>query len=233
MKKRLSALLLAAFLALPVAADVNLSDDFGAHFGPGSNLQAYNKDIINLIGTADFHAANSPTFPGVNVGLLFNAVKVSGSNNISSEDYMAGGFLSAATKLPVLDVGVVLRGTNFNGLKSIGGGLTYNKTFFEFLRMSVGGFYDHASTDYYALNHYSVSAMASTDFLVFTPYAGVGYDWGDISTRRFAQNRSESDGAARYTVGVNMQWMPMIYLFGAYTHTHGNGSFNGGVGFSF
>ena len=233
MKKLISALFFVVLSVLPAMADVNLSDDFGRHFGPNSNLRAYNQDIINLIGTADFHAANAPSFPGFNVGLLFNAVKTAKDNNISSEDYMAAGFLSAATKLPVIDVGVVVRGTHFNGLESIGGGLTYNKTVLEVFNVSVGGFYDHASTDYYSLNHYSVSAMASTNLLIFTPYVGAGYDWGDFSTRRFAQNRSTNDGAARYTLGVNVQWMPFVYLFGAYTHTQNNGSFNGGVGFSF
>ncbi len=233
MKKLICALFFAVLCALPAAADVNLSDDFGKHFGPGSNLRAYNKDIINLIGISDFHAVNPPTFPGFNLGVLFNAVKTSGDNNISSEDYMSSGFISASTKLPVLDFGFAVRGGHFNGLKSIGGGLTYNKTFFEILHASIGGFYDHASTDYYSLNHYSITAMASTDFLVFTPFVGAGYDWGDLSTRRFDQNRSSNTSAARYTIGTNVQWVPMFYLFGAYTHTHGNGSFNGGVGFSF
>lgn len=233
MKKLICALFLAAFTALPAAADVNLSDDFGKHFGPGSNLRAYNQDIINLIGSSDFHAGNSPTFPGFNVGVLFNAIKTADDNNISSEDYMTAGFLNASTKLPVIDVGIIVRGTHFNGLDSIGGGLTYDKTLFEFLNVSVGGFYDRASTDYYTLDHYSVSAMASMDVIIFTPYVGAGYDWGALSTRRFAQNRSTHDGAARYTVGVNVQWMPFIYFFGAYTHTQNNGSFNGGVGFSF
>ena len=233
MKKMILAVLFGATLALPAVADVNLSDDFGKHFGPNSNLGAYNKDISNLIGMSDFHSGSAPAFPGFDLGITFNAIKPSHSNNISSENYLMSGFLSVSTKIPVIGVGAVVRGTYFNGLESIGGGLTYHTTFVEFVNVSAGAFYDRASTDYYTLDHYSASVMASTTLLIFTPYVGLGYDYGDISTRKFTQNRSSKDGAMRYTVGVNAKLFPPIYVFVAYTKTQGNGSVNGGVGFSF
>lgn len=233
MKKIVLAMLFCAALAIPAAADVNLSDDFGKHFGPGSNLAAYNKDINNLIGLNDFHSGSSPMFPGFDLGVTFNAIKPSDKNNISSENYMMAGFVTASSRIPVLDLGVVVRGTYFNGLESIGGGLTYHTSLVEFLNVSAGVFYDHASTDYYSLNHYSASVTASTSLLVFTPYVGLGYDYGDISTRKFAQNRSSKDGAMRYTVGVNATLFPPIYVFAAYTKTQGEGCINGGVGISF
>ena len=233
MKKIILAVLFSAALAVPAAADVDLSDDFGKHFGPNSNLSAYNKDISNLIGLSDFHSGSAPAFPGFDLGVTFNAIKPSSNNNISSEDYLMTGFISASTKIPVIGLGAVVRGTYFNGLESIGGGLTYHFTAVDFLNISAGAFYDHASTDYYSLNHYSVSATASTSLLIFTPYVGIGYDYGDISTRKFAQNRSSKDGSMRYTVGVNAKVLPFIYVFAAYTKTQGDGSVNGGVGFSF
>ena len=233
MKKIILAVLFSAALAVPAAADVDLSDDFGKHFGPNSNLSAYNKDISNLIGLSDFHSGSAPAFPGFDLGVTFNAIKPSSNNNISSEDYLMTGFISASTKIPVIGLGAVVRGTYFNGLESIGGGLTYHFTAVDFLNISAGAFYDHASTDYYSLNHYSVSATASTSLLIFTPYVGIGYDYGDISTRKFAQNRSSKDGSMRYTVGVYAKVLPFIYVFAAYTKTQGDGSVNGGVGFSF
>ena len=234
MKKIILTILFSAELILPAAADVNLSDDFGKNFKPGvSNLSAYNKDISNLIGLADFHSGSSPAFPGFDLGITVNAIKPSDSNNITSEDYLMAGFVSASTRIPVVGIGAVVRGTYFNGLESIGGGLTYHTTLIEFLNLSVGAFYDHANTDYYSLNHYSASATASTSLIIFTPYVGIGYDYGDISTRKFDQNRSSKDGSMRYTIGVNAKVMPMIYVFAAYTKTQGEGSINGGVGFSF
>lgn len=235
MKKIVLAILFSAVAALPALADVDLSDDFGKHYrGAASNLSAYNKDISNLIGMSDFHSGSAPAFPGFDVGITFNAIKPSNSNNITSEDYLMAGFVSASTKIPVIGVGAVLRGTYFNGLESIGGGLTYSTTFVEFLNVSVGAFYDHASTDYYSLNHYSASVTASTSLLIFTPYVGIGYDYGDISTRKLNYpDRTSTDGAMRYTIGVNAKVLPMIYVFAAYTKTQGDGSINGGVGFSF
>lgn len=233
MRKIILAILFCATLTLPAAADTNISDDFKKHFNPDtSNLGAYNKDISNLIGLSDFHSGSSPAFPGFDVGITFNAIKPSSKNNISSEDYLMSGFLTVSTRIPVIGLGAVLRGTYFNGLESIGGGLTYHTSALEFLNISAGAFYDHASTDYYSLNHYSVSAMASTSLLIFTPYVGLGYDYGDISTHKFDRNRSSRDGAMRYTIGVNAKVMPLIYVFAAYTKTQGNGSINGGVGFS-
>lgn len=234
MKKLLFVVAFLAAVAFPAAADTNLSDDFGKHYGPGSNIRAYNQDISNLIGMADFHSGNAPSFPGFDIGASLNVIKTAHDNNISSEDYMVSGLLSAQTKLPVLGLGAVVRGTHFNGLESIGAGLTYSTDFIEFLNITVGGFYDHARTDYYSLNHYSVSASASTTLLIFTPYIGVGYDYGDFSTRHFgALDRSTHDSAMRYTAGVNVKVLPFIYVFGAYTKTQGNGSFNGGLGVHF
>lgn len=234
MKKIVLVLLFIVSAILPAIADTDLGDDFGKHFGPNSNLSAYNKDISNLIGMADFHSGSAPAFPGFDLGVTFNAIKPSGSNNISSEDYLMAGFVSASTRIPVIGLGAVVRGTYFNGLESIGGGLTYHTNVLEFLNVSAGAFYDHARTDYYSLNHYSVSVTASTSLLIFTPYAGIGYDYGDISTRKFGSlDRSSKDGSMRYTVGVNAKVLPFIYVFAAYTKTQGDGSINGGVGFSF
>ena len=144
MKKIVLAILFSAALAVPAAADVDLSDDFGKHFGPNSNLSAYNKDISNLIGLSDFHSGSAPAFPGFDLGVTFNAIKPSSDNNISSEDYLMAGFVSASTKIPVIGLGAVVRGTYFNGLESIGGGLTYHFTVAEVVNVSTGAFYDHA-----------------------------------------------------------------------------------------
>ncbi len=235
MKKIVLSVLFCLTLVMPAAADVNLSDDFGKHYrGDISNLSAYNKDISNLIGMSDFHSGSAPAFPGFDLGITFNTIKPSNKNNISSENYLMAGFVSASTKIPVIGLGAVVRGTYFNGLESIGGGLTYHTTFVEFLNVSAGAFYDHASTDYYSLNHYSASVTASTSLLIFTPYVGIGYDYGDISTRKLNYpKRTSTDGSLRYTIGVNAKIMPLIYVFAAYTKTQGDGSINGGVGFSF
>lgn len=232
--KKVFVLLFALFAFIPAArAAGNIADDFRAHFGVNSDLAAYNKDIGALIGIADFHTGRGTTFPGFDIGATMTAVKPSSANNISSEDYIYTGFLSAETKIPVVGLGVVVRGTDLNGFESLGGGLKYNFSLLETVHFSLGAFYDRAKTEWYTQDHYSASAAASMNVLFLTPYVGVGYDYGEIKTRGFAHNRSSSDGAARYTAGVNFKPFPFVYVFASYTKTAGNEGFQGGLGLNF
>ncbi len=233
MKKFLAALLFVFTFADYSSAATNIADDFRAHFGAGSDLAAYNKDLNTMIGLADFHTGKATSFPGFDVGASFSAIKPSDKNNISSEDYLYTGFITAETNIPVLGVGVVLRGTDWNGFESLGGGLKYNFGFLNAIHVSVAGFYDRAKTEWYTADHYSASAVASANVLFFTPYVGVGYDYGELKTRNLAISDSTSDGSARFTAGVNMTPFPFVYVFGAYTKTENNHGLQAGIGLNF
>ncbi len=222
-------------LATPLAVNAsNMGDDFHNHYRPGiSNLKAYNRDLNGLIGTADFHTGRPKMFPGVNLGANVSVFKPSSDNNISSDSYTVLPFLVAETKIPYLNLGVVARGTAANGYRSVGGGLTYQMSLLEFLNLSFGAFYDNGRTDWYTQNHYSASAIASTHVLIFTPYVGVGYDYGKLKTRRYPYNESASDGTPRGMVGLNVNPFPLLTGFVAYTVTKDSHGFTGGVGLSF
>lgn len=222
-----------AFAAASYAA-TNIADDFRQHYNPATgDLSAYNKDINTLIGLTDFHTGRATSFPGFDIGGTFSTVKVGSKNNISSEDYIMTGFLSAETFIPVVNLTAAVRGTDFNGFESIGAGIKYNYNLLELVNVTVAGFYDRAKTDWYTTDHYSVSAVASTSVLFLTPYLGLGYDYGKLSTRHYANNRSTSDGAMRYTAGVNVSPFPFVYFFVAYTKTADNDGFHGGLGLNF
>ena len=234
MKKTLLAVIGLLISCTATWADTNISDDFHAHYNPNvSDLSAYNKDINTLIGLTDFHTGKATSFPGFDIGGTFSAVKVGSHNDISSEDYLMTAFLSAETFIPVANVTVTVRGTGFNGFESIGAGLKYNYQLLELINVTVAGFYDRAKTDWYTTDHYSASAVASASVLFLTPYVGVGYDYGDLTTRHYASNRSTSDGAMRYTAGVNVSPFPFVYFFVAYTKTAANGGIHTGVGVNF
>ena len=159
-----------SFILLPAAlwADTNIADDFRAHYNPAtSNLSAYNKDLNTLIGLNDFHTGKATSFPGFDVGATFGGVKTGSDNNISSEDYIMTPFITAETLIPVLNTTVAVRGTAFNGLESIGLGLKYNYNVLEFFDVTLAGFYDHAQTDWYDMDHLSFSAVASGTVLFF------------------------------------------------------------------
>ncbi len=232
MKKLLYVFIL---LAAPVAVCAsNMGDDFHNHYRPGvSNLKAYNRDLNGLIGTVDFHTGRPKLFPGVNVGASVSVFKPSSENDISSDSYTVLPFLVAETKIPYLNLGVVARGTAANGYRSVGGGLTYQMSMLEFLNLSFGAFYDNGRTDWYTNNHYSASAIASTSVLFFTPYVGVGYDYGKLKTRGYTHNESASNGTPRGMVGVNVHPFPLLTGFIAYTITKDSHGFTGGVGVSF
>lgn len=231
--KKIFATLLSVFALAGSVSAADIAEDFRAHFNASSDLAAYNKDINTMIGIADFHTGRGATFPGFDIGATMSAVKPSSSNNISSEDYLYTGFLSAETTIPVVGLGVVVRGTDMNGFESLGGGLKYNFSLLETVHFALGAFYDRGKTDWYTTDHYSASASASVNVLFLTPYVGVGYDYGELETRGFAANRSTSDGAARYTAGVNFTPFPFVYVFAAYTKTSGNEGFQGGLGLNF
>ena len=232
MKKLFTLLFLLATSAVVQAA--NMSDDFRDHYSPTANLAAYNRDLNSLIGVADFHTGRAKNFPAVSIGASVGVFKASKDNDISSDDYTVLPFVIAETKIPVVNVGVVARGTNVNGYRSIGGGLTYQTSVLETVNLSFGAFYDNGRTDWYTSDHYSASAIASTTLVVITPYVGVGYDYGKLETRGFGtNNRDTSNGQARAMAGVNIHPFPLLSGFVAYPVTKDSHGFTGGVGLSF
>lgn len=211
----------------------NIGDDFHAHYSAGANLSAYNKDMSAMVGMIDFTSGGGRTFPAADLGVNVSIFKPSSDNTLSSDSYTVLPFLVATTKIPVIDVGVVARGTSISGYTSVGGGLTYQLQFFHTLNVSLGGFYDNGRTDWYTTDHYSLSAVASADILIFTPYLGIGYDYSKLQTRGFEYNRSTSDGQVRTMVGINASPIPFLSGFVAYTMTKDSHGFTGGMGLSF
>ena len=104
---------------------------------------------------------------------------------------------------------------------------------FDTINISLGGFYDRGSTDWYTTDHYSLSAVASMNVLFLTPYVGIGYDYGELKTKDLWPSRSTSDGDMRYTAGVNLKPFPFVYVFAAYTKTSSSHGLQGGVGLNF
>ena len=216
------------------AGATNMGDDFRDHYTPSSNLKAYNRDLSSLIGVVDFHTGRAQNFPAISVGASVGIFKPSKDNDISSDSYTILPFVVAETKIPVINVGVVARGTAVNGYRSIGGGLTYQMNVLEMVNLSFGAFYDNGRTDYYHSNHYSASAIASMNLLALTPYVGVGYDYGTLGTRGFgSNNRDVSNGEPRGMIGLKISPFPLLSGFVAYTITKDSHGFTGGLGASF
>lgn len=232
--KKLLAVCAILFAGTLVASATDMGDDFHRHYNPhSSNLSAYNRDLNSMVGMVDFHTGRGATFPAFNVGANVSVFKPSSDNDISSDSYTVLPFLAAETRIPVIGVGVVARGTDVNGFSSIGGGLTYQMDLIEILHLSFGAFYDRGRTDWYTQDHYSASAIASMNVLIFTPYVGVGYDYGKLETRGYAYNRSTSDSALRGMLGLDIHPFPFVSGFVGYTVSKDSHGFTGGLGLSF
>ena len=226
MKKLILVCLLTLSFALPASA--SMSSDFKDNYRE-NGLSAYNRDLAALLGQADFHTGKGTTFPGFDIGATFTSVKTS-SDNFSKKDYFAAPFIMAETELPFLGMGVAVRGTSYDGLDSIGGGLKWHQTV-AIVNLSAAAFYDHYKTDYYDGNHYSASASASVNVLFATPYIGIGYDYSSLKVKDI--HKKSDDDLLRYTAGVNLHPLPLFYVYGAYTYSKYNHGFQGGVGINF
>lgn len=227
MKKLLLAVLF-AFAATPLFAGMN--SDFSGSFNT-SGFADYNRDISTLIGQADFHTGKGVSFPGFDVGASVSTVKTS-DGSFSEDDYQYLPFITAETQIPILGMGVALRGTSYDDFQSIGGGLKWHGSL-ALINLSASAFYDRYKTDYYDGNHYSASASASVNVLFLTPYVGVGYDYSEMETKNYLAGHKTDDGVVRYTAGVNFHPLPLVYVYGAYTYTKYNHGFQGGVGINF
>ncbi len=211
MKKLFFAALFVFAFTLPASASMN--SDFADHFNV-SGLADYNRDLSTMMGMADFHTGRGTTFPGFDIGVSVSAVKTS-ADNFTSEDYFYAPFITAETQLPILGLGVALRGTQYDGFKSLGGGLKWHGSL-ALINLSAAAFYDHYGTDYYDGNHYSLSASASVNILFLTPYVGIGYDYSELTTKGAFSGEKTDDGVVRYTAGVNFHPLPLFYVYGAY-----------------
>ena len=131
-------------------------------------------------------------------------------------------------------MGIALRGTQYDGFKSLGGGLKWHGSL-ALINLSAAAFYDRYGTDYYDGDHYSVSASASVNVLFLTPYVGIGYDYSELTTKDLGAFSGEKadDGVVRYTAGVNFHPLPLFYVYGAYTYTKYSHGFQGGIGLNF
>ena len=227
MKKLLLAVLF-AFAATPLFAGMN--SDFSGSFNT-SGFADYNRDISTLIGQADFHTGKGVSFPGFDVGASVSTVKTS-DGSFSEDDYQYLPFITAETQIPILGMGVALRGTSYDDFQSIGGGLKWHGSL-ALINLSASAFYDRYKTDYYDGNHYSASASASVNVLFLTPYVGIGYDYSEMETKNYLAGHKTDDGVVRYTAGVNFHPLPLVYVYGAYTYTKYNHGFQGGVGINF
>lgn len=208
-------------------------------------LKPFAEDLGGLIGANDFNSGRSLGFPGFEAGLAATVQAKPNPDNRLLRDAGVDAFgvamLHGGVALPLVGADVMVRATGYSGFSIIGGGLRYgvlkSGTLTKFIPdVSVAAYYDVINYDYFKGSHMSLDASASFDIPVVKPYVGVGID----STRLEIKNVNAAlDGVEgkiskpRYTVGVRLSPLPLLYVYGAYNMLHGQAGYSLGAGAKF
>lgn len=242
MKKILFTLCILPFLAAVVKAE-----SFGdfKKYAADSYLKPFAEDLGGLIGATDFNSGRALGFPGVDIGIDGSIqAKPSSSDGIlrlAKVNAFGLPMAHAGVALPLLGADVMVRGVAYSGFSILGGGLRYqllkSGTLTKFIPdVSVSAYYDAINQDYFKGNHMSFDAAASFDIPVIKPYAGVGLDRTKIESKSGTPIPSGTSGTiskTRYTLGVRISPLPLMYVYGAYNILHGQTGYSAGAGIKF
>ncbi|MDD2806086.1 MAG: hypothetical protein PHV33_11065 [Elusimicrobiales bacterium] len=242
MKKIILSLCLLPLLAAGAKADP--FSDFKT-YASEALLKPFAADLGGIIGANDFNSGRSLGFPGFEAGLAATVqAKPSVENRILRDaDVNAFGvpLLHAGAALPLIGADVMVRGTGFSGFSIIGGGLRKDVlksgTLTKFIPdVSVSAYYDVITYDYFKGSHLSLDASASFDIPVIKPYVGVGIDRTTLEIKNVNAALNGVDATIskpRYTVGVRLSPLPLLYVYGAYNILHGQAAYSLGAGAKF
>jgi hypothetical protein len=149
--------------------------------------------------------------------------------------------VQAGVALPVIGADVMARAVSLSGFSVVGGGLRKSiiksGTVTKFIPdVSVSAWYDVISYDYFKGSHLSFDATASFDIPVIKPYVGVGVDRTTLEIKNVNAALNGVDATIskpRYTVGVRLSPLPLLYVYGAYNILHGQAGYSLGAGVKF
>ena len=245
MKKIMLSLCLLPLLASGAKADP--FEDFKAEIQQQGRalLKPFAMDLGGLVGANDFNSGRSLGFPGFEAGLAATAqAKPSPENRLLRDagvDAFGVAMVHGGVALPVIGADVMARATGYSGFSIIGGGLRKSVlksgTLTKFIPdVSVSAWYDVINYDYFKGSHLSLDASASFDIPVIKPYVGVGIDRTTLEIKNVDATLNGVDATIskpRYTVGVRLSPLPLLYVYGAYNILHGQAGFSLGAGAKF
>ncbi|HCC48363.1 MAG TPA: hypothetical protein DEQ38_09665 [Elusimicrobia bacterium] len=249
MKKLMLSLCLLPLLAAGAKADP--FEDFKADLLAKSLTEAeallkpFAMDLGGVIGGNDFNSGRSLGFPGFEAGLAFTVQAKPSVENRLLRDAGVNAFgvpvLHAGAALPLIGADVMARATGYSGFTIMGAGLRKSVlksgTVTKFIPdVSVSAWYDIVTYDYFKGSHLSFDATASFDIPVIKPYVGVGIDRTTLEIKNVNAALNGVDATIskpRYTVGVRLSPLPLLYIYGAYNILHGQAGYSVGAGAKF
>jgi len=245
MKKLILSLCLLPLLAAAAKADP--FEDFKTQINLQGKalLKPFAEDLGGVIGANDFNSGRALGFPGFEVGLAATVQTKPGVNDRllrdAGVDAFGAAMLHAGAALPFIGADVMVRGVGYSGFSVIGGGLRVpvlkSGTLTKFIPdVSVSAFYDVINYDYFKGSHMSLDAAASFDIPVIKPYVGVGIDRTKLEIKNVSALLDGVDATIskpRYTLGVRLSPLPLLYVYGAYNILHGQTGYSMGAGLKF
>jgi len=249
MKKLILSLCLLPVLAAGAMADP--FEDFRADMAAKSATQAeallkpFAMDLGGVIGANDFNSGRTLGFPGFEAGLAAAVqAKPSPENRLLRDagvDAFGVPVLHAGVALPAIGADVMARATGYSGFSIVGGGLRKSViksgTLTKFIPdVALSAYYDVITYDYFKGSHMSFDASASFDIPVIKPYVGVGIDRTTLEIKNVNAALNGVDATIskpRYTIGVRLSPLPLLYVYGAYNILHGQTGYSLGAGAKF
>jgi len=241
MKKSIISLCLVTVMSAGVMA--NPFSDFKN--ATANTIKPFAADLGGLFGATDFNSGRSLGFPGFEAGVdaAIQAKPSSDNTILRTAKVNAFGLPMAhvGAALPIIGADVMLRGVGYSGFSVVGGGLRYpvihSGTLTKFIPdVSVSAFYDSISYKYFTGSHMSFDAAASFDIPVIKPFVGVGIDRTKLEIKGVSALLNGTSGTIskpRFTLGVRLSPLPLVYVYGAYNMLHGQTGYTIGAGVKF
>jgi len=241
MTKRFS-LLAAAALLFPALVRAT---EFGGFYNSATqaDLKPFARDLGGLLGSDTFHTGRVLGFSGFDMGghvaMQFLPDKDDAVMRANGAHPIVLPWAQAEVGLPLKIDGFV-RGTNFDGMTAVGGGLRYGLLKVsdepwkpQILATVVG---NTATSQWFTANHLGASLVGSMGNQTFTPYLGAGVDRTRVTVTDAANvgpGTSVLTLEGRFTAGIQYRPWTFLYADAAYVFMHGQSGAEAGLGMRF
>lgn len=238
-----SLFLLSFLILLPSISIADQFDGFKSNITRDS-LKPFARDLGGILGANAGHTGRPLGFPGVDLGIhvggKFNPDNDNKALRNSGVKAFAFPWIQAEIGLP-LKIDGFIRAASFQSFTLSGGGLRYGIFKVSSLpfvpQLSAAVMANAVAHDFFSATHFGGHLIGSMRLPFVTPYILAGAD--RVRFKVIAADDptlvglSATTWTSRFGIGAQVKPIPLLYLHGAYTWTHSQGAFQGGIGVRF
>ncbi len=235
----------AAAAALLMLSSLSFATEFGSFYNSATqaDLKPFARDLGGLLGSDTFHTGRVLGFSGFDMG---GHVAVQFLPDKNDAVMRADGRHPAILPWAQAEVGLPLkidgfvRGTEYDGMTAVGGGLRYGLLKVsdepwkpQILAAVVG---NTATSQWFTADHLGASLVGSMGNQTITPYLGIGLDRTRVtvtSAANVAPGTSVLTLEGRFTAGLQYRPWTFLYADAAYVLMHGQSGAEAGLGMRF